>query len=72
MSLGVVMINLKNHPTLAWVVDYWPSVVLVPTVLLVIAGLVLVTRCWTGGTSWSGRGSGSCSGSSRPPRQRDA
>jgi hypothetical protein len=40
------MINLKNHPTLAWVVDYWPWVVLVPTILLVIAVLVLVTHCW--------------------------
>ena len=40
------MINLKNHPTLGWVLDYWPSVILVPTILLVIAVLVLVTYRW--------------------------
>jgi hypothetical protein len=40
------MINLKDHPTLAWAVDYWPSVVLVPTILLVIAVLALVTHRW--------------------------
>jgi hypothetical protein len=40
------MINLKNHPTLAWVLDYWPSVILVPTILLVIAVLTLVTYRW--------------------------
>jgi hypothetical protein len=31
---------------LAWVLDYWPSVILVPTILLVIAVLVLVTYRW--------------------------
>jgi len=46
MTLGDSMINLKNHPTLAWVVDYWPAVVLMPTILLMIAVLVLVTRWW--------------------------
>ena len=40
------MIDLKNHPSLAWVVDYWPAVVLVPTVLLLIVVLALVTRWW--------------------------
>jgi hypothetical protein len=40
------MINLKNHPTLGWVLDHWPSVILVPTILLVIAVLVLVTYRW--------------------------
>jgi hypothetical protein len=40
------MINLRNHPTLAWVLDYWPSVVLVPTILLMIALLALVTHRW--------------------------
>ena len=40
------MIDLKNHPALAWVVDYWPAVVLVPAVLLLIVVLALVTRWW--------------------------
>ena len=40
------MINLKNHPTLGWVLDHWPSVILVLTILLVIAVLVLVTYRW--------------------------
>ena len=58
------MINLKNHPTLGWVLDHWPSVILVPTIPLVIAVLVRLPTGGTGGTSQSGRGNGSCSGSS--------
>jgi hypothetical protein len=46
MNLGDPTINLRNHPTLAWFVDYWPSVVFVPTILLVIVVLALVTRWW--------------------------
>ena len=46
MNLGDLTINLRNHPTLAWLVDYWPSVVFVPTILLVIAALALVTHWW--------------------------
>jgi hypothetical protein len=45
MNLGdPTTINLRNHPTLAWFVDYWPSVVFVPTILLVIVVLAVVTR----------------------------
>ena len=33
------MVDLRNRPTLARVVGYWPSVVFVPTILLVIAML---------------------------------
>ena len=40
------MIDLRNHPTLAWVLAYWPSMVLVPTILLMIAVLALVTHWW--------------------------
>jgi hypothetical protein len=40
------MFNTNNHPTLAWIVDYWPSVVFVPTILLVIAVLALATHWW--------------------------
>jgi hypothetical protein len=46
MNFGVPTIDLRNHPTLAWFVDYWPSVVFVPTILLVIAALALVTHWW--------------------------
>jgi hypothetical protein len=46
MKLDASTINLRNHPTLAWFVDYWPSVVFVPTILLVIAALALLTHWW--------------------------
>jgi hypothetical protein len=36
----------NNHPTLAWVLDYWPVVVGVPTLLLMVAALALVTLWW--------------------------
>jgi hypothetical protein len=40
------MINKYSHPTLAWILDYWPATVLLPAVLILIAGLALVTRWW--------------------------
>jgi len=36
----------NNHPTIAWLLDYWASVVLMPALLLVIAALALVTLWW--------------------------
>jgi len=38
--------NRYNHPTLAWVLDYWPATILVPAVLVLIAVLALITRWW--------------------------
>jgi len=38
--------NRYNHPTLAWMLDYWPATILLPSVLLLIAVLALITRSW--------------------------
>jgi hypothetical protein len=35
-----------SHPTLAWILDYWPIMIFAPTVLLIIAALALITRWW--------------------------
>jgi hypothetical protein len=40
------MFNRYNHPTLAWMLDYWPATILLPAVLLLLAVLALITRWW--------------------------
>jgi hypothetical protein len=40
------MFNRYNHPTMAWMLDYWPATILLPTVLLLLAVLALITRWW--------------------------
>ena len=35
-----------SHPTLAWILDYWPITIFMPAVLLLIATLALITRSW--------------------------
>jgi hypothetical protein len=35
-----------SHPWLGFVLDYWPATVLLPTVLLLIVVLALITRWW--------------------------
>ena len=35
-----------SHPTLAWILDYWPITIFLPAILLLIATLALVTRSW--------------------------
>ena len=35
-----------SHPWLAVVFDYWPTMVLLPTLLLLVATLALITRKW--------------------------
>ena len=35
-----------SHPVLAVLVHYWPSMVLLPAILIVIAALAVITRCW--------------------------
>jgi hypothetical protein len=35
-----------SHPVLAVFMHYWPSMVLLPIILLVIASLAFVTRWW--------------------------
>ena len=37
-----------SHPVLAVIVQYWPSMVLLPLILLLIATLALVTKWWDG------------------------
>ena len=33
------MFNRYNHPTLAWMLDYWPATIFLPSVLLPL-------QCW--------------------------
>jgi hypothetical protein len=40
------MINKYRHPILSWILDSWPAMILLPSVLLLIAVLVLITRWW--------------------------
>jgi hypothetical protein len=40
------LINKYNHPTLAWMLDYWPAAILLPSILILIAVLALTTRWW--------------------------
>ena len=37
-----------SHPVLAVVVHYWPSMVLLPAILLLIATLAMITHWWDG------------------------
>jgi hypothetical protein len=37
-----------SHPVLAVLVHYWPSMVLLPTILILIATLAVITRWWDG------------------------
>jgi hypothetical protein len=40
------LINKYNHPTFAWMLDYWPAAILLPSILILIAVLALITRWW--------------------------
>jgi hypothetical protein len=46
MKTGGPLINKHNHPTLAWMLDYWPATILLPSILILIAVLALTTRWW--------------------------
>ena len=35
-----------RHPDLAVVVHYWPALVMLPTILVLIATLALITHWW--------------------------
>jgi hypothetical protein len=35
-----------THPWLALLLHYWPAAILLPTILLMIAVLALITRWW--------------------------
>jgi hypothetical protein len=35
-----------SHPTLAFFAEYWPTTIFLPTILLVIAVLAVITRRW--------------------------
>ena len=35
-----------NHPWLEFLFDYWPILIMIPTLLLMIAGLAYLTRWW--------------------------
>ena len=35
-----------SHPWLAVLIHYWPSLVLLPTLLLLVAALAMITRRW--------------------------
>jgi hypothetical protein len=35
-----------RHPWLAFILDYWPATVFLPSVLLLVAVLALITRWW--------------------------
>jgi hypothetical protein len=37
-----------SHPTLAWILDYWPITVFMPAILVLIATLALITSWWDG------------------------
>jgi hypothetical protein len=40
------VINRYSHPTFAWILDYWPSTIFLPTILLLLVVLALITRSW--------------------------
>jgi hypothetical protein len=40
------MINKYKRPILSWILDSWPAMIWLPSVLLLIAVLVLITRWW--------------------------
>ena len=35
-----------SHPWLALLLHYWPAAILLPTILLLITALALITRWW--------------------------
>jgi hypothetical protein len=35
-----------SHPILAWLIHYWPASLFLPSILLLIAVLVVVTHKW--------------------------
>jgi hypothetical protein len=35
-----------SHPTLAFLVHYWPVTIFLPTILLMIVALAMITRAW--------------------------
>jgi hypothetical protein len=35
-----------SHPTLAFLAHYWPVTIFLPTILLVILTLAMITRAW--------------------------
>jgi hypothetical protein len=35
-----------SHPTLAFLANYWPTTIFLPTILLVIFALAMITRAW--------------------------
>ena len=35
-----------SHPTLAFFMNYWPTLVFLPTILVVIFTLAMITRAW--------------------------
>jgi hypothetical protein len=35
-----------SHPTLAFVLHYWPVTIFLPAILLLIAALAVITRRW--------------------------
>lgn len=35
-----------NHPWLAYLVDHWPALILLPSLLVVMAALAVVTHYW--------------------------
>jgi hypothetical protein len=35
-----------SHPWLAFILDYWPATVFLPSVLLLVTALALLTRWW--------------------------
>jgi hypothetical protein len=37
-----------SHPVLAILMHYWPSMVLLPAILILIAALAMITRWWDG------------------------
>lgn len=35
-----------SHPYLAFVLNHWPSMIFLPTILLVVLTLAMITRRW--------------------------
>jgi hypothetical protein len=40
------VVNEYDHPVLAWVLIHWPTAIILPSLLLLLAGLALMTRWW--------------------------
>ena len=39
-------INKYDHPTLGWMIDHWTLMIVLFSLLLLVTGLVLITRWW--------------------------